>query len=176
MRGYDHSRARIYAKGNAYAVDNVPYALSIASNQLAVAMRTNGQYIVLNWDLAAHGVSRGAWHHAAATFDGASHALVLYLDGSPVACSTDPVGIGNNADPVTIGSDGPTSSDTFWHGKIDDVRIWNVARSAAQIQSAYRGSFRAPRPASSATGSSMKAPAPPAPTRRARRRTPRYME
>jgi hypothetical protein len=75
-------------------------------------------------------ITDGNWHHVAGTFDGTS--LKLYIDGvleSQVAAtgsinnSSFPVYIGNNSDYLV----------RFFNGNIDDVRIWNVARTAEQI-------------------------------------------
>ena len=44
----------------------------------------------------------------------------------------------NKADRFSIGQEwdsGPTASD-FWKGQIDEVQVWNVLRTPAQIQAA----------------------------------------
>ena len=71
----------------------------------------------------------GAWHHVAATFDGTTR--TLYLDGK--AIGTDQPGGGHNvpnAQNLRIGS---TNSGEFFNGSLDEVRVWNVARTAAQL-------------------------------------------
>lgn len=75
-------------------------------------------------------ITDGNWHHVAGTFDGTS--LKLYIDGvleSQVAASGS---INNSSFPVYIGN----NSDylvRFFNGNIDDVRIWNLARTVEQI-------------------------------------------
>ena len=74
----------------------------------------------------------GAWHHVAATFDGTTR--TLYLDGAAVG--SDQPGGGHdvfNASNLRIGS---TNSGEFFNGSIDEVRVWNVARTAAQLNGA----------------------------------------
>ena len=68
-----------------------------------------------------------AWHHIATTFDGTNYRL--FLDGEEIDNTTAFQGLTPpNTERVTlIGS--PTA-----HGKIDEVRMWNVARTQAQIQ------------------------------------------
>jgi hypothetical protein len=77
----------------------------------------------------------GAWHHVAATYDGSN--WVLYLDGSvdrtlyvgphtPRFDSIQHAGLG-----VALNSSGVPEG--AFEGTLDDVRIWNYARSAAQI-------------------------------------------
>ncbi|MBN2507718.1 MAG: lamin tail domain-containing protein [Verrucomicrobia bacterium] len=75
------------------------------------------------------------WHHAAATFDGTEWRL--YLDGQLEA--TRVVGRLPRADSIqhaalatTLDSSGVTPSG-FFAGVLDEARIWNVARTGAQI-------------------------------------------
>jgi Ca2+-binding RTX toxin-like protein len=71
--------------------------------------------------------------HVAATYDGAK--LSLYINGQ-LDTSVDWVGtpLQNNY-PVKIGRE--LNNYTPFAGQIDDVRIWNVARTQAQIQANY---------------------------------------
>jgi Concanavalin A-like lectin/glucanases superfamily/IPT/TIG domain len=72
-----------------------------------------------------------SWHHYAGTYDGSM--MRMYLDGVQIA-STPKTGLISIAPgPVTLGQGGG-SSDT-WNGYIDEIRIWSVARTQAQIQS-----------------------------------------
>ena len=84
--------------------------------------------------------ANGAWHHAAATYDGATWRLYLdgVLDGQLVVGGFTP-----RADSIqhaAIGSafnstGGITSGQTqgFFDGAIDEARIWNHARTLPQI-------------------------------------------
>lgn len=71
----------------------------------------------------------GQWHHAAATFSAAT-GMRLYVDGLLVAQNPN----------VTVAYTYPSGG--YWrigqdfNGTIDDVQIWNVVRTPAQIQSA----------------------------------------
>lgn len=79
-------------------------------------------------------IERGAWHHVAATYDGA--VWRLYVDGvldgeatanaTPRADSIHPFSIG-----TAIASDGVPHG--FLHGAVDELRLWNRARSADEI-------------------------------------------
>ena len=76
----------------------------------------------------------GVWHHAAATYDGST--WKLYLDGvlENEEGENEPVNAMNDAT-TTIGSALTTTNvaSGFFAGAVDEVRIWNVARSSAQI-------------------------------------------
>ncbi len=108
------------------------------------------------------------WHHAAATYDGSTWRL--YVDGALDA--TLSVGAftprNDSIQRAAIGSaqDSAGTAAGFLKGAIDEVRIWNYARSATAIQTSRscRRDFVAVGPASRA-GGSMKAP-------EARRRIP----
>ena len=85
--------------------------------------------------------TRGAWHHAAATFDGA--VLRLFLDGhleSAIATgAVEPDGGGGS--PVALGTsvaaDGLTQRGAF-DGVLDEMRLWSVARTALEIDADMR--------------------------------------
>jgi hypothetical protein len=84
-------------------------------------------------------VTMNVWHHAAFTFDGTT--MRLYLDGNLEKSSTLGTGhmpqsasIQHAALATAINSSG-TPQGAF-AGLLDEARIWNVARSQAQIQSA----------------------------------------
>jgi hypothetical protein len=74
------------------------------------------------------------WHHVAATWDINGNA-VLYVDGAQVASAA------HNAD-AYVGSvvtrlGRPGAGTRYYTGLIDDVRLYNTAISAAQVQTLY---------------------------------------
>jgi hypothetical protein len=58
---------------------------------------------------------------------------VQVLQGTLSAIST----VGNTK-PVNIGRNGAPTSGGYFNGKLDDVRIWNVARTALQLGASYK--------------------------------------
>ena len=78
------------------------------------------------------------WHHVATTYDGTT--MMLYVDGilenTLAASGTVPV----NTTPIGIGFQYSQNRYPFI-GKIDEVRIWNVARNLTQISSAMNSSL-----------------------------------
>jgi len=76
----------------------------------------------------------GTWHHVAGVYDGDGGTAKIYLDGQLVETHTNTNLAGNvkSGQAATIGSKGGSSS--FFQGKIDEVRIWNVARTQEEIQ------------------------------------------
>lgn len=92
-------------------------------------------------------VPERAWHHLAATYDGKE--MVVYIDGERKAAQKlDNARI--KLDPAhdmflgaTIISD---EERYFFHGKIAEARVWNVARTPAQIQGAMNGPLQGNEP------------------------------
>jgi len=71
----------------------------------------------------------GIWHHCAATFDGTT--LRLYLDG--VLEASDTKTFNTTGVFFDIGRRINASSE-FLNGKLDELRVWSVARTQDQIQ------------------------------------------
>ncbi|HYK97829.1 MAG TPA: N,N-dimethylformamidase beta subunit family domain-containing protein [Candidatus Acidoferrales bacterium] len=134
--GYNHDTKYILIKGDTNVSGDAAYVLGISYNQLFAGQRSGWSNWVVNRSLA--GVTANAWHHAAATFASATRQLTLYLDGVQVAQATlGGAASAGNTLPLEIGRNGSTGM--FWQGKLDDVRIWNVVRTAAQISAGYQG-------------------------------------
>lgn len=101
-----------------------------ANTVLRFRLKTNGTSTTL---VASTGsLSDDTWYHVAATYDGST--MKLYLNGTEVGSSAKTGTITtNSAVGAYIGAN-PPSIDNPWHGAIDEVRIWNVARTQAQLQ------------------------------------------
>ncbi len=98
---------------------------------LRFRVKTNG--ITTSLTATTGIMSENTWYHVAATYDG--NAMRLFLNGSQVA-STPKTGslTTNPAAAAWIGGNPPTNTGHPWDGKIDEVRIWNIARTQAQLQ------------------------------------------
>ena len=80
--------------------------------------------------LSAAYPSLNAWHHLAATYDGAT--MKLYIDGTLAASQAQTGAIATNSNDLVLGNQ-PGIAEYFG-GKADDIRVWNVARTQAEIQ------------------------------------------
>jgi hypothetical protein len=77
------------------------------------------------------------WTHIALVFDGVNR--YHYIDGELVATFPEPGGLlPASPQPLELGSD-PDYHGRSLHGFLDEVRLWNVARSQAQIRSTLQG-------------------------------------
>ena len=83
-------------------------------------------------------ITNNVWHHAAVTYDGNTFTWNLYLDGVNVGSANAVSGALPRYDNIQhfgIGAAFNSSgvSEGAFAGRIDEVRVWNYARSAAQI-------------------------------------------
>lgn len=89
----------------------------------------------------------GQWIHVAATADPAGNAAI-YVNGKPAATSA----VGPGKLPPTVVREktfigyGPASALGKFPGQMGEVRLWNTARTAAQIQGAMRAALTASEP------------------------------
>jgi hypothetical protein len=133
--GYNHGTTYIAIKGDTNQNGEAPYLLGVQHNWLFAGQRTNYANSIIQASLL--GVSANSWHHVAASFVAATRQLTLYLDGAQVAHGPLPSATARgNMLPVSIGRNGTTGM--YWSGKLDDLRIWNVARTGDQIAANYR--------------------------------------
>jgi hypothetical protein len=80
------------------------------------------------------------WHHVVCSIDdGSANEMALWVDGqkqSDTEIITPPGPGGDNSEPVLIGYV-PSQSRDYWNGLIDNVRVYNYARTPAQIAWEY---------------------------------------
>ncbi len=143
---------QIISKYNSNAgVDQLSWALSVFSND---GIRF-GVYESFNkWravDTDSGLILTDKWYHIAGTFDIATQESRTYINGEEVvnnlvAGSADSISFISDSDtPVRIGTITPVSGilSNFWSGNIDEVRIWNVARTQSQIKSTMNDTLAA---------------------------------
>ncbi|MEL6557220.1 MAG: LamG-like jellyroll fold domain-containing protein [Bacteroidota bacterium] len=75
---------------------------------------------------------RNVWAHIAVSYDLPTQDLRLYINGAEVAQET--ISLVFSGQGMGIGH---LSGDSYFPGSIDEVRIWEVARSAAEISGAF---------------------------------------
>ncbi|MBK9336173.1 MAG: hypothetical protein IPM98_06155 [Lewinellaceae bacterium] len=75
-------------------------------------------------------ISDGKWHHLAATRSGTT--LTLYVDGTPDATGTSAHNFNNPANVIL----GNSPCNGYFTGSMDEIRIWNVARTQEEINNA----------------------------------------
>jgi len=125
---------RILSKATGTAEADHYFMLSTISSgggsRLRFRLKTGGTTTTL---IASSGdLPENVWLHVAAVYDGAT--MELFLDGNSVG-STGKTGAlsGNPAVPVWIGGNPTEPSGKPWRGRIDDVRVYDRALSAAEL-------------------------------------------
>jgi hypothetical protein len=91
---------------------------------------------------SANSFNDGQWHYAVITYDGSN--VRLYIDGAQVATKStsgaSPETSGTK--PVRIGANSRvTPPGNFFTGEVDEVRVWNNAKTAQQVIDAFVGSI-----------------------------------
>lgn len=77
-------------------------------------------------------MSAGKWYHVAGTFDGTM--IMVYINGEMVGSQPYSGTMAPNSNQLLIGNLPEPSQNRYFDGKIDEVRVWNVARTQAQIR------------------------------------------
>jgi hypothetical protein len=78
-------------------------------------------------------ITDGGWHHVGFAWDGSYR--ILYVDGIEVARDTAAQNLLKSADGgLYIGAGKNLDPGTFFSGLIDDVRIYNTALTAEEIE------------------------------------------
>lgn len=98
------------------------------------------------------GVVRGScdirpdqWYHVAGTYDG--QIVTILVNGNVVASQRANGTLRTDTSELAIGRGDPAySSGEFFHGFLDEIRVWNVARSAAEIRAAMTSPLSGQKP------------------------------
>lgn len=80
-------------------------------------------------------VNKTQWHHLAVTSKPGANGYVVYLNGTAVAATTGENTISMSANPRI----GLSQAGYYMLGKVDDLRLYNRALTAQEIQSIYAG-------------------------------------
>ena len=78
----------------------------------------------------------GVWYHVAAVNSNGTRRL--YLNGEEQTLNGTAITVQANSDDLALGSDFH-KADRYFQGQMDEVRIWNVARSQTQIRAEMMG-------------------------------------
>jgi uncharacterized cupredoxin-like copper-binding protein len=123
----------IYRKED--SVDRHLLAFQDYGTTLCFGIQTGGAYGELDVSITPSDYTDGKWHYIVATYDGSKKRI--YVDGSEIGSigTTGPIGTGGSAN-VFIGTNSGVSE--YFNGAIDDVAIYDRAKSSDEIMMQYR--------------------------------------
>ncbi len=122
--------------------------------KMGVAVSANGSLTILQLE-SSSGRQTADWQHLALVWS-SGQALKFYIDGkldTPTANSAAARGLLANFSTVVLGKGGKDTGDSSWDGLIDEVRIYDKALTAEEIQTVLRADARlawGPSPANGA--------------------------
>lgn len=93
---------------------------------------TNGIDNALIVAFSAGSITSNQWYHIAGRYDGSN--LTVFLNGIPGANVPRSGNIYNGVAPIEFARAFGTGGSWVFNGKIDEVRIWNTARTNTQIK------------------------------------------
>jgi hypothetical protein len=138
MRSYA-SWSRLFDFGNGQANNNILFGLTNATSGKPFFQIYNGTtgsaYVTSNTAIPLN-----QWAHVAVTLNGTT--ATIYINGGVVATGTTFLPPNINRTNCYIGRSN-WSVDSYFNGLMDEFRLWNVARTQAQIQSAMHTSVPA---------------------------------
>lgn len=134
---FDTDDGRILSKADGTSTNDHWFMLSTVDNsgmKLRFRLKTNGSTTTLVGNGGQ--LSAGTWYYANAVYDGSS--MYLYLNDAQVGSTSKSGNIStNSAKDVFIGNNPPNGNNRQFDGKLDEIRISSVARSADWIATEY---------------------------------------
>ncbi|MFM1775852.1 MAG: hypothetical protein RJA53_1462, partial [Bacteroidota bacterium] len=118
---------RLIGKGDA---TNRTYGLWIATNG-SLLWQMYGASGSIDLSSSSNRLQVGTWYHVAASRN--ANTVKIYINGVEVASGTYSATPRSSTQPLQLG--GATLMHTLLNGSMDEVRVWNVSRSSAQILS-----------------------------------------
>jgi len=121
----------ILARGDGANLATTDYIFQVGTDStncgvMKVALMAGGQ-----WTTSASTLPTNAWVHVAVSCDGATNRF--YINGVLDRAMAATGSVYQSASPLFIGRQG-SSGGNYFDGLLDEVRVWNTTRSAAQIQ------------------------------------------
>lgn len=83
-------------------------------------------------------VAVGEWHHFALVRDTALGELRFFVDGGRIDTGTDPTADITPVLALRIGRNDHLGGSQYFDGLMDEIRIWNIARTDGEITSYYK--------------------------------------
>ena len=105
-----------------------------SDNSYWIRVSPDGSLVFDNLFTAASVITTNKWYHIACVYKTAPDAYrKVFVNGVEKSLSGSVIGVNDgNSEPLKIGRHNSFAND--WDGKIDEVRIWNAAKTVAEIK------------------------------------------
>lgn len=123
------------ARNSALGANGFSVLLVKSTGKLACYIQLTGGTNTSYDGTGSHTLSSGTWYYCTMTYSNAA-GLIGYVDAASDGTAAGGFDLSTVAVSTDIGRD-PTVSNQYWNGKIDEVRIASVARSADWITTEY---------------------------------------
>lgn len=114
--------------GGSYNQESFIFQVQYGST-LALYLGQNGSSG--QWGYAPVAMQQNTWYHVAVSYSGGT--ATFYLDGNAVGTAYYSSIFTSDANPMFIGRQGYNCQCNLFKGKMDELRLWNTARSASEI-------------------------------------------
>ena len=105
---------------------NDAYSLQVVNGFPELALKIAGTWITVNAGMAA---IPGRWYHIAGTYDGTS--IKIYINGIELNSINQTGAIDVSSATFKLGA---WATGNYLDGQMDEIRVWNTARTATQIR------------------------------------------
>ncbi len=103
-----------------------------------------GFYCAGAWHFSTGTVPTNAWTHVAVTYDGT--AKQFFINGVLNTTSPRTGSVNQSGAPWQIGRQGASCNCNFFDGKLRELRMWNVVRTAGQLSASLNASLTGSEP------------------------------
>ncbi len=126
----------IAAKSNAYRLsiqrDKDTFGNSFPGFRFQVQIDTVSSFAVV---ASFSSVTLNQWYHIAGVFDNFADKIKLYVNGQQKVSSTVSSNLTNSSETFIVGGPPPSSGDKYFNGRIDEIRVSDVARYSSDFSS-----------------------------------------
>lgn len=134
-------KAFIFYRGNQdydenTAANNVTFSLFQSDNDIGFYYQYNASDSEVLANAGNNVLTADTWVHLALVRDNSDNTIKLYVNGAlsrTTSSTPDPTGGGSSVFSIGYGEYTHASDDQYFNGEIAHARVWNVARSAADI-------------------------------------------
>jgi len=121
----------ILARGDGTNLATTDYIFQVGTDGTNCGVMKLALMVAGTWATSASTVPTNAWTHVAVNFDGTN--AQFYINGLLDRAVAATGSVFQSGSPLFIGRQG-SAGGNYFDGGLDEVRVWNTARSAAQIQ------------------------------------------